>query len=257
MNLRRTDCEWRTPPAPTGGAVAAFALRAARFSRAFTLVEMILAIGVAAIVLIAVNAVLFTTLHLREVATNAVDAATPLDQTVAFLRRDLQCLVPPTNGTSKFLSGSFRTGQVNSLGVPEPVAIEMFTATAALSQSAPWADIQRVSYELKNATDASGRRDLYRSVTRNLLAISATPEVADQLMLSGVESIKFMGFDGSRWQDKWDTSDVSTLNTNLPLAVRVEILLAGNLNATDPIQLVVPIDAQSRTNMVLASATGN
>ena len=32
---------------------------------AFTLVEMILAIGVAALVLVAVNAVLFTALHLR------------------------------------------------------------------------------------------------------------------------------------------------------------------------------------------------
>ncbi len=47
---------------------------------------MILAIGVAAIVLIAVNAVLFTALHLREATTDVVDAATPVDQAVTFLQ---------------------------------------------------------------------------------------------------------------------------------------------------------------------------
>ena len=222
----------------------------------FTLIEMILAIGVAAIVLVAINAVLFSALHLREVTTTAVDNASPLELTASFIRRDLQGVVTPTNGTSKVLSGSFRAGIVTSAGIAEPVAIEMFTDTGALSVNAPWADIQRVTYGLKNSPDASGRRDLYRSVTRNLLSSSATPDVAEQLMLSGVESVKFTCYDGSRWQENWDTSSVSSVNTNLPLAVRVEIQLK-NANANEPIQLVVPIDSVARTNMVLASATSN
>ena len=225
--------------------------------KAFTLVEMILAIGVAALVLVAVNAVLFTALHLREVTTDVVDTATPVDQAFTFLRRDLQCVVTPTNGTSKFLSGSFRVGSgITSEGVSEPAAAEIFTATGALSANAPWADIQRVTYELKNSTTVSGQRDLYRSVTRNLLSIS-TLDVIDQLMLSGVESVKFSGYDGSRWNDTWDTSDVTSLNTNLPLAVKVEIKLAGADKNAGPIQLVVPIDAVARTNIVLTSATGS
>ena len=225
--------------------------------KAFTLVEMILAIGVAALVLVAVNAVLFTALHLREVTTGVVDAATPVDQAFTFLRRDLQCVVTPTNGTSKILSGGFRVGSgITSVGVSEPAAAEIFTATGALSANAPWADIQRVTYELKNSTTVSGQRDLYRSVTRNLLSIS-TLDVIDQLMLSGVESVKFSGYDGSRWNDTWDTSDVTSLNTNLPLAVKVEIKLAGADKNAGPIQLVVPIDAVARTNIVLTSATGS
>jgi type II secretion system protein J len=224
---------------------------------AFTLVEMILAIGVAALVLVAVNAVLFTALHLREVTTDVVDAATPVDQAFTFLRRDLQCVVTPTNGTSKILSGSFRVGTVTSSGVSESVAAEMFTATGALSVNAPWADIQRVTYELKNSTAVSGQRDLYRSVTRNLLSIS-TLDVTDQLMLRGVESVKFTCYDGTTWNDTWDTSDLTSVSTNLPLAVRVEIKLAGDHNAKlEPIQLVVPIDSVVRTNMVVATTTGN
>lgn len=223
---------------------------------AFTLVEMILSIGVAAIVLVAINAALFTALHLREVTTAAVDAATPLDQATLFLRRDLQCVVTPTNGTSKVLSGGFRAGSVNSTGISEPVAVEMFTATGALSQNAPWADIQRVTYELKTSTDTPSRRDLYRSVTRNLLATAAVPDVEDQLMLSGVERVRFTCYDGATWQETWDTSDVTSVNTNLPLAVRVEIQMAGG-NANEPIQFVVPIDSVSRTNAVLTSSASS
>ncbi|MEI6194757.1 MAG: type II secretion system protein GspJ [Verrucomicrobiota bacterium] len=220
--------------------------------QAFTLVEMILAIGVAAIVLIAVNGVLFAALHLRDATSEVVDAAAPIDQTATFLRRDLQCIVTPTNGTSKVLSGDFRVGNISSLGVTEPVAIEMFTATGALSANAPWADIQRVTYALKPPADpASTGKDLIRSVTRNLLTMT-TPEIEEQLMLSDVATIKFSCYDGAQWQDTWDTTGATTSNTNLPLAVRVDIQMAGKSDA-GPIELLVPIDAVARTNMVLTS----
>jgi type II secretion system protein J len=221
---------------------------------AFTLIEMILAIGIAAMVLIAVNAALFGSLRLRDTTSAGVDAATPLDQTMTFLRRDLQCCVTPTNGTSKVLSGDFKVGNVSSPGVPEPTAIEMFTATGALSDNAPWADIQRVTYELRQPSGNPAGKELIRSVTRNLLTLT-TPVVDDQLMLSGVESITFSCYDGTQWQDTWDTTGVTSVNTNLPLAVRVDIQMSGSDNAA-PIELVVPIDAQSRTNMVL-TASGN
>jgi type II secretion system protein J len=217
---------------------------------------MILAIGVAAIVLIAVNAVFFTSLRLRDDTADIVDAATPVDAAVTFLKRDLQCAVTPTNGTAKIMSGGFRVGNnINSYGASDPVAIEMFTASGALSESQPWGDIQRVTYELKNSTVANANsRDLYRSITRNLLPLS-TPEITDQLMLSGVTSLKFSCYSGSQWLDTWDTTDPMAVNTNLPLAVRVDIQMSGNVNS-QPVEIVVPIDSQSQTNTVLTSATG-
>jgi len=224
---------------------------------AFTLIEMILAVGVAAIVLITANAILFTALHLRNSTEDMVDAAAPVDSAVTFIRRDLQCCVTPTNGTSKVLSGGFRAGNgISSGGSSDPVVVEMYTATGALSGTAPWGDIQRVTYELKNPADAAATgKDLYRSVTRNLLATS-TPEVEDQLMLSGVDDIKFSCYDGALWQPTWDTTSSSSVNTNLPLAVKVEIQMAGNPNA-EPVEIVVPMDCVVRTNMVFASTTGN
>jgi len=217
---------------------------------------MILAIGVAAIVLVAVNTVLFAALRLRDATSDVVDAAAPVDQTATFVRRDLLCVVTPTNGTSKILSGGFRAGNISSVGVSEPVAIEMFTATGVLGASAPWADIQRVTYELKQPADRSAAgKDLVRSITRNLLSLT-TPEAEDQLMMSGVASIKFTCYDGTQWQDTWDTTDPTSVNTNLPLAVRVDIQMSGGAK-TGPIEIVVPIDTQTRTNMVLSTTTGS
>jgi hypothetical protein len=83
-----------------------------------------------------------------------------------------------------------------------------------------------------------------------------TPEVQDQLMLSGVQDIKFTCFDGAQWQDTWDTTGATSTYTNLPLAVRVNIQMSGGGVNAQPIELVVPIDAQARTNTVL-TATGS
>ena len=226
---------------------------ALRTSAAFTLIEMILAVGVAALVLAAVNAVFFSALHLRERTQAAVDEATPADLALATMRRDLQCAVTPKG----ILSGDFKVGTITSAGISGPVAVEMFTATGALSDNAPWGEVQRVTYELKNSTDpAAPGRDLVRSVTRNLLTL-ATPDVEDQWMMSGVQSIEISCFDGAQWYDTWDTTGTTTANTNLPVAVRVVIQMAANHNGNarpQPIQMLVPIDSQSRTNMTVTGS---
>jgi len=218
---------------------------------AFTLIEMILAMGVAALVLTVAGSVLFAALHLRDATQAAVDSATPVDQALAVMRRDLECAVTPTNGTSKVLSGDFRVGTLTSPGIRQPVAVEMYTATGALRDTAPWGDIQKVTYELRDPTDRNEPgKDLFRSVTRNLMATTAVPDVEDQWMLRGVQSVEFSCFDGSQWSDTWDTTGLTSVNTNLPTAVRVRIQLAGsNPATTPPIEMLVPIDSQSRTNL--------
>ena len=172
-----------------------------------------------------------------------------MDQALTILRRDLQCAVPPEpNGV---MTGDFKAGNVTSLGLSQPVDVEIFTATGALHDNEPWGDIQRVTYELKDpAARTAAGRDLVRSITRNLLS-STTLDVEDQPLLSGVESIKFSCFDGTQWLDTWDTTDTTTADTNLPVAVRVLIQMAGNNTDNtrpQPIQILVPIDSQSRTN---------
>jgi type II secretion system protein J len=247
MKLRITNCELRMQPANTSVENSLFEIRNSKFG--FTLIEVILAIGISAIVILTITAVFYAALHLRDATQDYVDSTTPINQTMAFLRRDLANVVTPTNGTTKVLSGDFKVGNVTTTGNGQPAAIEMFTTTGDLSDSKPWGDIQRVTYELRDPTTQNAQgKDLVRSVTRNLLTIS-TPDVKDEWMMSGVQSISFSCFDGTQWWNTWDTTGVMSANTNLPTVVKVDIQLVGNNLA--PIEIVVPIDSQSRSNSMV------
>lgn len=215
----------------------------------FTLMELVLAMGVCVIVLTAINAVFFSALHLRESTVQAVDESLPVQQMLATLRRDLQNAMPPsTNGV---LSGDFKVGDVSSVGMSQNVAIELNATTGALHENEPWGDVQRVTYELRNPAvraTATGK-DLIRSVTRNLLA-TITPTPDDQWMMGNVDNLVFECYDGSQWRTTWDT----TLgDSGLPVAVRVRIQLAGNTSGSgsrQPIEIIVPLNSQSQTNQL-------
>jgi type II secretion system protein J len=221
--------------------------------RAFTLIELILGVGIMAIVMIAINAVFFSAMRLRERTAGTVDESLPIEQTLAILRRDLQGAMAPSE--EGILSGDFKVGGVTSIGVGQPVDIELYTTTGVLRENEPWGEVQKVAYQLRLPGNRSTPgQDLVRSVTRNLLA-TMTPQPEEQWMMGGVESIQFSCYDGTAWYDTWD----STITTNLPSAVRVRILLASPSSSTGtprPIEMLVPIDSQSRTNQN-ASTSGS
>ena len=124
-----------------------------------------------------------------------------------------------------------------------PVDLELYTTTGVLRENEPWGEVQKVTYQLRLPENrrATGL-DLVRSVTRNLLA-TMTPQPEDQWVMGGVESVHFSCYDGTTWYDTWD----STITTNLPKAVRVRMLLT-NPGTPRPIEMLVPIDSQSRTS---------
>ena len=127
----------------------------------------------------------------------------------------------------------------------------MFTATGALSDSAPWGDIQRVTYELKTPTDRSAAgQGFVSAASRGIFCTVTTPEVEDQSMLSGVASIKFSCYDGAQWQDTWDTTGVD-VREHQSAAGRPRGHPDGREQSdhhAQPIEMLVPIDSQSRTN---------
>ncbi len=208
----------------------------------FTLIEMILAMGVMAIVIVVVHAAFFSALQLRDRTTDAVDQGQPAQQAATFLRRDLLC----ATASGGVLEGSFKVGSISEPGMSQPVSVELCTATGALHDSAPWAEIQKVTYALDKPAvpAASGGRDLVRRVTRNLLN-AITPDVTEQWLMGGVQSLEFDCFDGAQWVNTWDTT---AGNTNLPVAVRVRIEQTGASRPT--MELVVPLVAQAATNSV-------
>jgi type II secretory pathway component PulJ len=237
------------------------------------LIEILIAVTAFAIVLAAINTVFYSALRLRNKTALALDEALPMQQAIVIMKRDLANIVVPggtisgafqttptlslnnQNGTSSSTSSGSSMSSSSMASVPGQSSPPFYTTSGVLEDTTPFAEVQKVSYLLVNSTNGNVGRDLFRSVSRNLLAAVEEQPVM-QPLLSRVDSINFSYFDGNQWRDTWDstTPDTTTGQTNmLPMAIKVQIQLAGEQRRQalpPPVELVVPIMVQSRTNQV-------
>ena len=218
----------------------------------FTLLEVLIAVMVFAIVLAAASSVFYGALHLRNGIMESLEQALPAQHALSVIQRDLANLAVP-GGT---LSSVFQTASITNVvgGQSSP---DFYTTTGFIDQTSPWAEIQRVSYVLMDPTDRDVvGKDLVRTVARNLLPPTADEQPAQQWLMGGVQGVTFYYYDGTQWRDSWNstTADPTTgLTNNLPQAIKVQVQLASQqtgraLSAPAPIELVVPIVVQARTN---------
>jgi type II secretion system protein J len=246
LDLALTDV---LPVRCDSGRALGIGLRASDFglppARGFTLMEMLLALAVSAIVLAAIGGVFYSAMRLRERTTALLEKAAPLRQALDFLRRDLQGALAPGG----LMAGDFKSGAINS-SVGATAGIQFSTTTGVLKENSPYGDVQEVTYELRDPvirTNGLGK-ELIRTVSRNLLS-ATTLDYNEQFLLGDVQSLQFECFDGMDWRELWDTS----LNdTNIPNAVRVRIQLAAeniDYRYRQPVEMVIPLVVQSRTNL--------
>ncbi len=222
--------------------------------RAFTLLEVLLAVGIFAIVLLAMNTVFFSALRLERATNRAVDERLPLNRALTVMRRDLQGAVQPQTNSTLLPRHFVATDSGGGFGAAKSSSLEFYTTTGFINGNDPWGDLQRVRYELIEPTDrvnARGR-ELVRQVLRNVLATSTETE-DEQLLASDVESLEFLCFNGSDWRSAWDTE---AGDVGLPQAVRVRVhLAANNTSATkltqEPLELFVPLTTQALTNQLV------
>ena len=224
--------------------------------RAFTLLELLLAVLVFAIVLSAIHVVFFTALRLRDRTSSAIERSLPLQQALKIVKRDLANLVPPGGTLSGQLQSTPSTptpgNSMNRANGPQ-----FYTSVGIVNDYQPWGEIQRVSYFLAAPTNDASGMDLYRSVTRNLLPVTQE-EAEDQFLMSGVDNITFQYYDGSNWKDTWDSTQadsVTGLTNNLPRAIKFSMELHvenQSLGLPAPVELIVPIPVLQRTNFTTA-----
>ncbi len=221
-------------------------------TRAFTLIEVLLAVTIFGIVLVALQGIFHGALRLRNRTVESIENALPLEQALTIIRRDLAGIVPP-GGT---LGGSVQTTPVID-GMNGQPTIEFHTAVGILSDRVPWSEVRRVAYLLTAPTNGSAGRVLHRAVTHNLLPVNqATLE--DQTLIGGVDSVHFSFYDGSTWRDTWNSTNETV---PLPRAIRFELLLLStNLNRGNitprPIEMVVNILVEPSTNSTSQSTGG-
>ena len=229
--------------------------------RAFTLLEVLIALLILAMVMGVAHSIFHGALRLRNQADQAFDDAIPLQHTLALIKRDMANLTVP-GGT---LTGTFQTSPTTSSSSStthfgQQAGPFFYTASGTVSDTASWSEIQKIAYYLTPATNGGPGMELVRAVTRNLLPVMQE-EYSDQHLLSGVENLTFQYYNGTAWVDTWDsttTTATSTTTNTLPQGIRVQLTLAveaGKL-ASSPIELVVPIAVQPSTNTTSTTTGG-
>ena len=138
--------------------------------KAFTLIEMLLAVAICAIVLVAINGVFATAVRLRDKTSDAIEESLPLNRASEMMQRDLKGTVGPGG----YLAGDFKCGAqamgaaMGLSGEAGSAGLDFFTSTGAINDKAPWGDIQEVFYELKAPTDRNqAGMDLVRCINRS------------------------------------------------------------------------------------------
>jgi type II secretion system protein J len=235
-----------------------------RVDSGFTLLELLIATAVGAIVLLVINGTYFGALRLHNATNEQTDASLVLERALGLVQRDLAGLMVPAGTVTPpagTFSGQFQDTPTDSLTqefADTRVSPDLYTTSGTIDGWQPFSEVQVVAYFLAPTTDGSNTKNLVRAVTRNLLP-AQTPTTEEQVLLTGVTDAEFDYYDGSEWTNTWD----STVTLTLPVAVRFSVSLARRDSSQSapqlqPIQLVVPVLVSTKTSQAaaLAQASG-
>ncbi len=200
-------------------------------ARAFTLLELLAATAMTAMLAGSLYATLHVAFKARRSATESVDRARRGELAIQLLRADIESAVVPKG----ILAGGFlgedatdRTGRASD--------VLMLHCAADGGQAAEGAgDIRMVELACEPDEDGEGMV-LLRRITRNLLA-TTVEEADEEVVCRGVASFNLRYFDGVDWQDAWDSA---AYDNALPRALEVtlELLNPGQTDTDEAGRLI-------------------
>jgi prepilin-type N-terminal cleavage/methylation domain-containing protein len=192
-----------------------------RAPRGFTLIEMMLAIGVLALILAMLASSFSTVAHSKVHAEGRLmvdrEGRALLWQLTKELRNAVQT---PYTASNVVLFG---TGHMSS-GVPvDTITMSTFSGghRKALTGMTPETI---VNYNLISNPDQQGWYILQRSQQSGLLTGQISPQM--MTLAGNVLSLHFRYFDGQRWGESWDSASLPA-GRQLPVAVAIQIKMAA------------------------------
>tara|TARA_B100001013_G_C24591237_1_gene434891 strand:+ start:529 stop:1224 length:696 start_codon:yes stop_codon:yes gene_type:complete len=204
---------------------------------AFTLLELLVALSLTAVLAGSLYASLFIGFKAYERATESLEPARAVEFAFELLREDLLSTMPPVG----ILAGEF-SGTDESLIENQARDQLLFHSSANEPGDDEIAsDLRKVEFLVEE--DSESRQTLLvRRLTSNLLA-STIPEPVTETLCRQVVSFNLRYFDGSAWHDSWD----STTNDNaLPAAVEVQLsILRPDSETIYKMTRLFPIPSQS------------
>lgn len=198
------------------------AARRRRGRAGFTLLEMLAALTLTAILAMALYASLHTGFSARERAEETLEPVRAAGLALDLVGRDIKGALPPTGILAGEFVGLEQTAAADSSRRADTLVLHIAGGDAAGDVRS----VRRIEFALVTDEEGSGNV-LVRRVTENLLA-PETSDPVEEVLCRGAASFTLRYFDGTVWEDSWD----STARDNaLPLAVEAEIEIGSDANA--------------------------
>jgi general secretion pathway protein J len=216
-----------------------------RKHRAFTLLEMILAMAMVAMLSGALYMSLTVAFKARDSAQAAITPVRTANIAMDLVRQDFESVPPPastdqaaqsttlaTAAAPNTLAGPFQgVEQAGGAGGAVTSSIIFYSLgreTASLTQDRPLLEgARRIELGVRSE---GGQSYLVRRVTRNILA-QTVPQPEEEILCRGVRSFIIRYYDGQTWTEQWDSTTVGDV---LPAAV--EVTLEIDKDASAPVK---------------------
>ena len=180
--------------------------------RAFTLLELIIALSLTCLLAASIFASLYVAFKAREVADRAISPIRSAGLAMEMLRVDFDGIQPQRGifeGTYTGLSNQDDQGNDQAQFYSVADAPQHVDGTGDVKQ------VQLLVYQ----PDGSSDHVLVRRVTSNLLS-TTTINPDEEVIARHVSSFKMRYFDGTQWQTDWDATQYGNV---LPAAVEVTL----------------------------------
>ncbi len=207
--------------------------------RGFTLIEVVLALAITVIIGGILAASLWATTKAGRSAEASANEFRQTMTTADIIQSELENCLPATGQLQGPFEGLSDDIQFYTSG-PEP-------------RASVQGDVRGIEYTTVAASGSTGQ-NLVRRVTSNLLAqVTLTPP--DQVICQNVDTLEFWYYDGSDWQDSWDST---LLNNTLPMAVKFTLTLLPEKRG-DPARSttrIVPIACYNPSSSTTSTTSG-
>lgn len=230
-------------------------MRTLRSQRGFTLIEMLLAAAAAAVILAVMVNVYGRTVKLRNTSNEHTRASRLEARAIGVLRDDLR----NARLSGGKMATKLDTGDT-SAHTQFPGGLRFTTTSGRVNEDKFGPELQQVEYYIEADGESTDQKygSLMRAVNRTLLGTLDQPDGVETV-LTGVEAMEVGFYDGSQWQETWDTSNSGTSTTStataaastgpaIPLAIRVRLTLAAEAHpgsARRMIEVLVPWTTQA------------
>jgi len=191
-------------------------------NRGFTLLELLLAMTMMTIIAASLYTSMSIGFRARERAEKIIQKGRSLEIAVELIKGMLASTVAPTG----ILAGKFEGEDENGDKGYDADTLTFYTADYNPVEDEPAGDIEKVEICLSVREDTD-EAVIVRKVTTNLLS-PKTLNTEEEILCGNVRSLNLRYYDGSDWQDDWDSSDN---DDSLPKAVEITIVLENDEDA--------------------------